>query len=296
MTKYFYLAAMTLLLALLGLSGCSGVPKMMDNVKADFSENQGDEAYQKKDYPAAFNLYQKAADEGGSYGQFMLATMYKNGEAVKRDQKMYLHWLRKSAANDYPRANYFMGIETLPGDAAAASVYFENAAKKEHALSMHMLGLMYARGNGVPQNDTEALRWFRMANAQGFPVDQQLLSESSIQAYMKKIKKTPKKTTPKVVKQPQATISEQPRQTPPPPPQPQVKSAETPHATIGDKKALIREIQQCLTEQGYKPGPIDGIMGGKTLKAIQDFQRKRGMEPDGLATEKVLDALKKSKP
>jgi localization factor PodJL len=288
---------LVLLLVFFGFFGCAGeggvgkssLSKAFGNMKAGPSELKGDDAYQEKNYAAAFGAYQKAAESGGRYGQFMLANMYLAGKGVKRDPEEYLHWMKQSADNGYPPANYLMGMIYLSSNAVTAAKYFEIAAREEHGAAMHILGLMHARGVGVPQSDKEALRWFRMAKAQGFPVDEQLLSESTIQTYLKK---NQPKTTPNVVTQPQAKTSEQPWQTPPPQPQLQVKGVETPHAAIRDKKALIREIQKHLTEQGYKPGPIDGIMGGKTLQAIKDFQRKRGMEPDGLATEKVLDALK----
>ena len=40
-------------------------------------------------------------------------------------------------------------------------------AEQGDAKAQFNLGLMYATGEGVPENDTEAVRWFRMAAEQG---------------------------------------------------------------------------------------------------------------------------------
>ncbi len=43
-------------------------------------------------------------------------------------------------------------------------------------------------------------------------------------------------------------------------------------------KPLIKQIQMILLEQGINPGPIDGIYGGKTAKALEKYQA-RGVRP-----------------
>ena len=40
------------------------------------------------------------------------------------------------------------------------------AAEQGHAKAQFNLGNMYSKGRGVPQNDTEAVRWYRMAAKQ----------------------------------------------------------------------------------------------------------------------------------
>ena len=41
------------------------------------------------------------------------------------------------------------------------------AAEQGHADAQYNLGLMYDRGDGVPENDAEAVKWYRMAAEQG---------------------------------------------------------------------------------------------------------------------------------
>jgi len=40
-------------------------------------------------------------------------------------------------------------------------------AEQGSAEAQYNLGLMYANGDGVPQNDEEAVRWYRLAAEQG---------------------------------------------------------------------------------------------------------------------------------
>ena len=53
-----------------------------------------------------------------------------------------------------------------------------------------------------------------------------------------------------------------------------------------------REIQKLLARRGYDIGDADGVLGAKSRVAIADFQEKSGLPRDGLASSKVLDALR----
>lgn len=54
----------------------------------------------------------------------------------------------------------------------------------------------------------------------------------------------------------------------------------------------ITELQQLLSNQGYRPGKVDGQLGKNTTDAIRRFQRSQGLSVDGLATSTVLQQLK----
>ena len=262
--QWIFFAVLALVLLL--LSGCAGFTDSVKShmtstanyFKASAAETKGDAAYAEKDYPNALAAYRTAAEAEGAYGQFMLANMYLAGEGVKRDPEQYLHWMRQSAGNGYPPANYLMGMAYISCNPSEAAHYFETAAKEEHGAAMHMLGLMYASGTGVTQNDREALRWFRLAKAQGIPVEDRFLSEAGVQAYMQQIK---------------------------------ARSVQARQAALARQK-MVHEIQQLLTDRGYNPGPIDGLFGGKTRAAIQAFQRDNGLAPDGRATDTILKVLR----
>jgi len=53
----------------------------------------------------------------------------------------------------------------------------------------------------------------------------------------------------------------------------------------------VMTLQQTLNALGYSAGPVDGIAGSGTRKALQDFQKDRGMVADGYASRPALDAV-----
>jgi peptidoglycan hydrolase-like protein with peptidoglycan-binding domain len=59
----------------------------------------------------------------------------------------------------------------------------------------------------------------------------------------------------------------------------------------GEEGGQVRLLQRALAELGYKPGRVDGKFGTKTRQALERFQRKAGLEPDGIAGPKTLRAL-----
>lgn len=159
----------------------------MNMFKGNFASSQGDKAYfEDKNYSAAFKEYSKAASAGSAYGQFMLANMYLEGKGVRRDRKKFIYWVSKSADKGYPSANYLMGMAAIKRNPNAAYKYFRKAARKKHGASMHMLGLMCSRGIGIKKDLNQALKWFKLAKANGSYVDDRYLSISTIKKSYKK--------------------------------------------------------------------------------------------------------------
>jgi len=55
--------------------------------------------------------------------------------------------------------------------------------------------------------------------------------------------------------------------------------------------AANQEIQIALKNAGYYSGPIDGKIGPKTQAAIKEFQKAKGLTPDGVVGEKTKSLL-----
>ena len=53
----------------------------------------------------------------------------------------------------------------------------------------------------------------------------------------------------------------------------------------------VRQAQTALQQKGIDPGPIDGIMGPKTKKAIADFQRQQNLSASGSLDRQTEAAL-----
>ena len=54
----------------------------------------------------------------------------------------------------------------------------------------------------------------------------------------------------------------------------------------------VRHLQRLLNRLGYNAGPADGEIGTRTRNAIRAFERARGMEVRGRATDVVLEAAR----
>ena len=83
---------------------------------------------------------------------------------------------------------------------------------------------------------------------------------------------------------------------PEPPSQPESSEAATSTPTYttlrpGDESAEVKAMQERLKALGYLSGEPDGKYGSGTESAVSDFQRKAGIDADGVAGAKTLQRL-----
>jgi membrane-bound lytic murein transglycosylase B len=57
--------------------------------------------------------------------------------------------------------------------------------------------------------------------------------------------------------------------------------------TLDERKAL----QQALKDKGFDPGPVDGVIGAGTKRALRTWQKGAGLPPDGYASADTLRQL-----
>ena len=79
---------------------------------------------------------------------------------------------RLLAEQGNPIAQYNLGIMYangigVPENDAEAVKWYRLAAEQGNASAQYNLGIMYDYGRGVPENDAEAVKWFRLAAEQG---------------------------------------------------------------------------------------------------------------------------------
>src|SRR5262245_36705042 len=58
-----------------------------------------------------------------------------------------------------------------------------------------------------------------------------------------------------------------------------------------ESKSQMQQVQTALKSRGFDPGPIDGIMGPKTMMAIRNFQSSQAMTASGMVDDATLAAL-----
>ncbi len=54
---------------------------------------------------------------------------------------------------------------------------------------------------------------------------------------------------------------------------------------------LVTKVQRRLNELGYQTGPVDGVIGPLTHRAIRAFQLEEGIEPDGRIRSDLINRL-----
>ena len=53
----------------------------------------------------------------------------------------------------------------------------------------------------------------------------------------------------------------------------------------------ITKVQKALKEKGFDPGPIDGLIGPRTSKALREFQIQKDIQVTGQINKETLDGL-----
>lgn len=61
-------------------------------------------------------------------------------------------------------------------------------------------------------------------------------------------------------------------------------------------RAYVAGIQRALIQNGYAPGPADGVEGPRTRAAIRAFQRDAGLPQTGRASRELLESLRLAAP
>lgn len=88
-----------------------------------------------------------------------------------------LEELTKCAEEGDPAAQNYLGLRYADGDSVpendkTAVFWYRKAAEQGLAIAQHNLGIQYVVGEGVDQNFSEALEWFRKSAEQGEPYGQ----------------------------------------------------------------------------------------------------------------------------
>jgi TPR repeat protein len=137
---------------------------------------EADAAFARKDYAAALNLLRPLADRGDAMAQHALATYYKHGLGVERDQAKAANLELLSATQGYAKAESALGAILLHGDLGLqpnekqAMTLFQQAADQDDAVGQYYLGAMYASGRGgVAQDDDQAMNYYLKAADQNNP-------------------------------------------------------------------------------------------------------------------------------
>jgi len=71
-----------------------------------------------------------------------------------------------------------------------------------------------------------------------------------------------------------------------------VLTQEVPLSAVSTEKPTVTNIQQALKNLGLYTGKLDGTLGPKTKKAVEEFQKQNNLKVDGKVGPKTWEKLK----
>jgi TPR repeat protein len=140
----------------------------------------GRRAYMAGDYAAALATLRPLAQYGRDpQAQYLVGTMYANGQGVPRDAPAAAQWYELAAHQGLADAAFALGFlyyygagdegsrNAIAADPAAAARWFTQAAARGNATAQYLLGHMYRTGEGAAIDPTAARHWLLEAAEQG---------------------------------------------------------------------------------------------------------------------------------
>ena len=189
--KYVIHGILGFFLAAALFSGCGGEKKGQKEYE------EGMNFYTVQQYESAVKQFAAAANLGHAEAQNQLGLCFAKGEGVKQDDAEAIKWFRKAAEQGFAESQYILGCAYysgkggLPIDLEEAAEWLGKAAKqgntdaqelydsmkkivelfgpakKGDTDAMFELGVFFYNGDGVKENKTEAVKWFKKAAEKG---------------------------------------------------------------------------------------------------------------------------------
>jgi len=162
----------------------------------------------KRDVGKAISWYRRAAESGQLEAQMELGEKYRTGTGVERNLDEAEKWYSLAVAQGHPQAKGLLEKtrrvkEQKEGQAAWARKEAAHLAAEDHrqlavvkqdaqerivesliktaqsgdADAQHQLAWLYQRGNGVPQDTNQAIKWFSGAAHQGHAIAARVLGD-----------------------------------------------------------------------------------------------------------------------
>jgi localization factor PodJL len=273
-------------------AAAGGDPKAQYEIGTRYSDGRG----VPQDLAEAVVWYQRAADAGLAPAQYRLGSYLEKGTGTAKDTDRARAYYELAAKGGNAKAMHNLGVlMTQSGkqdELKPALGWFERAAEHGVRDSQYNLGIMYARGFGVPVDLAAAYKWFSVA-AVGGDADAgkkrdevgKALDPASLSA-AKMAAETFKPKTPDPAANEVANIWGDPPTAPE-----TTSSISKPPVTYTASRGQMQEIQMALALKGFYSGTIDGVSGKATSEAVRAFQRATGQKPTGEMDQALFNQI-----
>lgn len=245
------------------------------------------------DFAKAAEWYNLAAERGFAPAQYRIGNFYEKGLGLTRDLAKAKTYYQLAAEQGNASAMHNLavlfaaGVDGAAPDNEAAARWFTQAAEFGVKDSQFNLGILSAKGVGLPQNLEESYKWFALAaNAGDKDAAQKRddVAKAMSPEQLERAKAAAELWKPKQLN-PDANALNVPDDW---------RESPTTTGSIDMEKA-IRNIQLILNKHGYDAGGSDGKIGSKTRDAIMAFQKDNGLKPTGnIDKDLVRNLLRKN--
>ncbi len=272
-------------------AAANGDPRAQFEVGTRFSDGRG----VAQDLVEAVAWYQRAADAGLAPAQYRLGSYLEKGTGTAKDTLKARTYYELAANGGNAKAMHNLGVlMTQSGkqdELKPALGWFERAAEFGVRDSQYNLGIMYARGFGVPVDLAAAYKWFSIAavagdadagkkrDEVGKALDPATLSAAKMAAETFK------------AKTPDPDANEVPNMWGEPNVPQTTSSISKPAVTYTASRGQLQEVQMALALKGLYSGTIDGVSGKATSEAVRAFQRAVGVKPTGELDQALFNQI-----
>lgn len=108
-----------------------------------------------------------SAGLGDVEAQFRLGKLYAEGHGLPRDEERSLFWYGEAAGQGHAGAQRYLAFEAYSLTWAEMARWRQKLADQGDVRAKYLLGGMYAKGRGVPQDKAKAACWYRKAALRG---------------------------------------------------------------------------------------------------------------------------------
>jgi localization factor PodJL len=245
------------------------------------------------DFAKAAEWYHLAAERGFAPAQYRIGNFYEKGLGLTRDLAKAKTYYQLAAEQGNASAMHNLavlfaaGTEGAAPDNEAAARWFTQAAELGVKDSQFNLGILSAKGVGLPQNLEESYKWFAIAAKAGDKDAAQ--KRDDVAKVMSPEQLDRAKAATELWKPKQLNPGTNALNVP-------ADWHEGPTTTGSiDMDKAIRNIQLILNKHGYDAGGSDGKIGSKTRDAIMAFQKDNGLKPTGnIDKDLVRNLLRKN--
>lgn len=124
------------------------------------------------DYPKALQILYKMVDRGYPMAMNNLGTMYMEGCGVRRSDRWAKYWFEKAVAREFVFAMVNLANMLTLGpkkyrDCSRAVELLKMAMAKGDPEAFNMMWLCYHEGRGVPYDDAQAFRYYKLGYEKG---------------------------------------------------------------------------------------------------------------------------------